>query len=319
MRVALREGDLVRKGEVVASILPPELDARSYREATLRAQSARGVLGESTARERRARLSLAQAERRLDRNRTLYLEGAISREAFDSIESDAEILRKEAESARSGVESARYALGALQAAVDQELSRKPVRVVAPAEGKVLRIHEKNERVVTAGSPLLDLGDPASIEILFDLLSTDAVRVAAGNKVAISEWGGGGELQGVVKRVEPSAFTKTSALGIEEKRVNIVAVLNGSEPLLGDNFRIQARIVLNEAENVLQIPVSALFRRGNEWHLFVVKDDRAVEKAIKTGIRGAFQVEVLGGLREGERVVVHPTNELRDGMRVKRPE
>ncbi len=315
VRVELEEGDSVRKGSVVASLLPAQLDSREYREASSRAGAARATLDEAIARQRRAALTLAQAERRFERYRNLYSEGAISKEAYELAESEAQTLRKENEAARSGVEAARYNFGALQALVDQQLSKKPVKVLSPVDGRVLRIHEESERVVGAGSPLVDIGDPSAIEIVIDLLSSDAIRVKPGNRVVIMDWGGERELQGVVKTVGPAAFTKTSALGIEEKRVNILATLSKDERLLGDNFRVQASIVLREAANVLQVPVSSLFRGKEGWHLFVIEDGRAVDRVVSVGMRGTIQAQVLAGVRDGQRVVVHPTNDLKDGMRV----
>jgi HlyD family secretion protein len=316
VRVELEEGDHVRKGSVVASLLPAQLDSREYREASSRAGSARAALDEAIARQRRADLTLVQAERRFGRYRNLYGEGAVSKESYELAENEAQTLRKERDAARSGVEAARYNLGALQALVDRQVAGKPVKVLSPVDGRVLRIHEQSERVVSAGSPLVDIGDPSAIEIVIDLLSSDAIRVKPGNRVVIMDWGGERELQGVVKTVDPAAFTKTSALGIEEKRVNIVALLSRNEPLLGDNFRVQASIVLREASAVLQVPVSSLFRGKEGWHLFLIEDGRAVDKAVRIGIRGTLQAQVLAGVREGQKVVVHPTNELKDGMSVK---
>lgn len=316
VRVELEEGDHVRKGSVVASLLPVQLDSREYREASSRAGSARAALDEAIARQRRADLTLVQAERRFGRYRNLYGEGAVSKESYELAENEAQTLRKERDAARSGVEAARYNLGALQALVDRQVAGQPVKVLSPVDGRVLRIHEQSERVVSAGSPLVDIGDPSAIEIVIDLLSSDAIRVKPGNRVVIMDWGGERELQGVVKTVDPAAFTKTSALGIEEKRVNIVALLSRNEPLLGDNFRVQASIVLREASAVLQVPVSSLFRGKEGWHLFVLEDGRAVDKAVRIGMRGTLQAQVLAGVREGQKVVVHPANELRDGMSVK---
>ena len=316
VRVELEEGDHVRKGSVVASLLPAQLDSREYREASSRAGSARAALDEAIARQRRADLTLVQAERRFGRYRNLYGEGAVSKESYELAENEAQTLRKERDAARSGVEAARYNLGALQALVDRQVAGQPVKVLSPVDGRVLRIHEQSERVVSAGSPLVDIGDPSAIEIVIDLLSSDAIRVKPGNRVVIMDWGGERELQGVVKTVDPAAFTKTSALGIEEKRVNIVALLSRNEPLLGDNFRVQASIVLREASAVLQVPVSSLFRGKEGWHLFVLEDGRAVDKAVRIGMRGTLQAQVLAGVREGQKVVVHPTNELKDGMSVK---
>ena len=319
IRITLEEGDRVRKGDVVAAVVPPELNAREYREAAARARSARAMLDEAIARQKRALLGFSLADRRSERYRKLYSEGAVSKEAFEVAENEAGVLKREVEAARSAVEGARQSFEALQAPVDLKISGKPVTVLSPADGRILRIHEKSERVINAGSPLVDIGDSTAIEIVIDVLSSDATKVRPGHRVVIRDWGGEKELQGVVKTIAPGAFTKISALGIEEKRVNIVALLNEYEPLLGDNFRVQAKIVLREATHVLQVPVSSLFRGRDEWRLFVIEDGKAVERSVKIGIRGAFQAEVLSGVTAGQKVVVHPTNELKDGTRVKMQE
>ena len=319
MRITLKEGDRVLQGGVLAGVLPPEFNSREYHEVSARAGSARASLDEAIARERRALLGFIQAERRSDRYRKLYSEGAVSKEAFEVAENEALVLKKEVEAARSSVKGARFSFEALQAPVDRKISGNPVSVVSPVNGRVLRIYEKSERVINAGTPLLDIGDPSAIEIVIDVLSSDATKVQPGNRVLIRDWGGEKELQGVVKIIDPAAFTKVSALGIEEKRVNIVAVLNEYEPLLGDNFRVQAKIVLREAERVLQVPVSSLFRGKDEWHLFVIENGKAVERRVKIGMHGTFQAEVLEGVKAGQRVVVHPTNELKDGTSVQTQE
>ena len=315
VRIVLEEGDFVKKGSLVASVLPAELDARSYSEASSRVGSARAALDEAVARQRRVQLSLQQAERRLARYQNLYREGAVPKESYELAETEANIAQKEADQARSSVEAARFNFAALQATIDWQVGGKAVTVLSPVDGRVLKIHEKSERLVTAGSSLVDIGDPSAIELVIDVLSSDAIMVRQGSRVLITNWGGDKQLQGVVKTVVPAAFNKVSALGIEEKRVNIVAVLGANEPLLGDNFRVQASIVLREAKSVLQVPVSSLFRGKNGWHLFVIEDGKAVEKAVALGMRGTWQAEVLTGLKEGQRVVVHPSNELKDGMAV----
>ncbi len=316
MRVTLAEGDSVRKGSVVASLLPAEFDAREMREATARAGSGRAALDEAIARERSVMLNLDQARKRSARYRNLYGEGAISKESYEIAEKEAGVLQKEAEAARSNVASSRYSYEALQSHIDRKVSGRAVNVLSPVDGKVLKIHEKSERVMNAGAPLADVGDPSAIEIVIDVLSSDAVRAREGCRVIITDWGGGRDLEGVVKTIEPAAFTKTSALGIEEKRVNIIAVLNNYDPALGDNFRVQAKIVLTEAPSVLQVPVSSLFRGKSDWNVFVIENGKAVRKPVTIGMRGTWQAEVVKGLRVGERVVVHPTNDLQDGMRVK---
>ena len=315
VRVRMEEGDVVQKGSQVAELLPPELDLRAYSEALSRVGSARAALDETIARERQVRLSFEQAERRFVRQQNLYREGAVSKESYELAENETQRAKKEADQGRSAVEAARFNLAALQAVVDQQTAKKPVRVFSPVDGRVLRIHEKSERIITAGSPLLDIGNPSAIEIVIDVLSSDAIAVKQGNRVLITNWGGEKELQGVVKTVGPAAFNKVSALGIEEKRVNIIAVLGTDEPLLGDNFRVQASIVLREAKNVLQVPVRSLFRGKSGWHLFVIENGKAVDKSVTLGMRGTWQAEVLRGVSEGQRVVVHPSNELKDGMAV----
>ena len=315
MRITLEEGDRVRKGDVVVAVVPPELNAREYKEASAKALSARASLDEATARERRSLLGFSQADRRSERYRKLYTEGAVSKEAFEVAENEAGVLKREVEAARSAVEGARHGFEALQTQVDRKISGKPVTVLSPVDGKVLRVHEKSERFINSGSPVLDFGDPSAIEIVIDVLSSDATKVRPGNRVLIRDWGGEKELEGVVKTIDPAAFTKTSALGIEEKRVNIVALLKEYEPLLGDNFRVQAKIVLREAGNVLQVPVSSLFRGKDDWHLFVIENGKAIERSVRIGMRGTFQAEVLSGVSAGQKVVVHPTNELKNGASV----
>ena len=315
VRVRLEEGDRVQKGSLVAELLPPELDLRAYSEASSRVGSARAALDEAIARERQVRLSFEQAERRFLRQKNLYREGAVSKESYELAENETNISKKESDQARSAVKAAHFNLAAFQAVVDLQTSGKPVRVFSPVDGRVLRIHEKSERIITAGSPLLDIADPSAIEIVIDVLSSDAIAVKPGNRVLITNWGGDKELQGVVKTVGPAAFNKVSALGIEEKRVNIIAVLGANEPLLGDNFRVQASIVLREARSVLQVPVSSLFRGKSGWHLFVIENGKAVDRSVTLGMRGTWQAEVLSGVSEGQRVVVHPSNELKDGMAV----
>jgi HlyD family secretion protein len=315
LRNRLEEGEPVQQGNVLASILPPELNTREYREATALAASAHAALGEAEARRRQVEINLAQARIRAARFENLYQDGAVSKESREMARNEAGVLEKSRQAAASAVASASFQYDAAIAKVDRGLATRPVEVAAPAAGKVLRVFEKSERTVPAGTPLFEIGDPGSIEIVIDVLSSDAVAVRPGQMVMIDGWGGKGVLRAKVSRIEPAAFTKVSALGIEEKRVNIVARLEKPEPGLGDNFRVQATIVLREASRVLRVPVSSLFRSQDGWGLFVVEGGRAVERRITTGMRGIYEAEVLGGLRDGETVVLHPANELRDGMRV----
>ncbi|NTW52610.1 MAG: efflux RND transporter periplasmic adaptor subunit [Chlorobiaceae bacterium] len=315
MRSGLEEGDLVRKGAPVGSILPPSLNTREYSEGAALAASARASFREADARGRQVSVNLAQARLRSQRYENLYREGAVSRENWELARNEADVLEKQRLAAVSSAEAASHQVEAAQARIDGGLAGKPFVVAAPADGRVLRIHEKSEKVVAAGMPLFDIGDPGSMEVVIDVLSSDAVKVAPGQRVVIEQWGGPNPLYAKVARKEPAAFTKVSALGIEEKRVNIIALLDTAEPRLGDNFRVQATIVLQEAARVLRVPVSALFRGPEGWRVFVIDGDRAKVRKVSTGLRGVYEAEVTGGLREGEKVVLHPANELEDGVRV----
>lgn len=315
LRSKLVEGDSVRAGMTVAAILPPDQNAREYRESAAQAGSASASASEALARQHEASVRLAQARLKAGRYERLYREGAVSKESSELATEAASVLDKEARAASAAVRAARLQASAAEARIDAGIASKAVEVRSPVDGKVLRIIEKNERFVPAGTPLVEIGNPGLLEVVIDVLSSDAVRVRPGDRVWLEDWGGTGALAGVVKRIEPAAFTKVSALGIEEKRVNIIAMLEKPEPRLGDNFRIQARIVTSQAARVLRVPVSALFRGDGGWELFVIDGGRAKVRKINIGMRGADLAEVLGGLREGERVVTHPPNELEPGMRV----
>lgn len=315
-RIALSAGDSVRQGMEVASLRPPGLDAREYREASSGAGSARALLQEALARQQQVSRKLEDSSRRAGRYSNLYRDGAVSKESWELARSEADVLERERQAASAAVSAARSQLDAATAKIDTQVSGRPVPVDAPVDGRILRVHEKNERIVPAGSPLLDIGDPGTIELVIDVLSSDAVRVNPGQKVRVTEWGGGSILEGMVRSVEPAAFTRVSALGIEEKRVNVIAVLDGKEPRLGDNFRIQASVVLQKADKVLKVPMSSLFRGGDGWHVFVIDGGRAMERRVKIGMQGTTEAEVLGGLRSKDRVIVHPPNELKEGMGVR---
>jgi HlyD family secretion protein len=181
---------------------------------------------------------------------------------------------------------------------------------------VLRVLEPSERVVPAGTPLLDLANARALEVVADVLSSDAVRVRPSDRVVIDDWGGTAPLEGTVQHIEPAAFTRVSALGVEEQRVNIIIALAGAPASLGDGYRVEAHIVVWEAGSALRVPISALFRRGEGWAVFLVDGGRARLRPVELGERGAEQAEVRGGRAVGDRVVVYPSDQLRDGARVR---
>lgn len=316
LRTPLKEGDTVAAGMTLASIVPPVLNSREFSEASALAESAGAALGEAVARSRQVSVNLSQARLRAGRYDNLYREGAVSKESWEQARDQAAVLEKERQAATAAVSAASHQYDAARARIDRNVATRPVEVTAPAGGRVLRVYEKSERTVPAGTPLFDIGDPGSLEIVIDVLSSDAVKVSPRQEVRIEGWGGREVLRARVERIEPAAFTKVSALGIEEKRVNIVARPERLEPRIGDNFRVQATIVVKEAARVLRVPVSSLFRSGEGWRVFVIDGGRAVERTVRIGLRGEYEAEVLGGLAEGDTVILHPQNELGDRMRVK---
>lgn len=208
------------------------------------------------------------------------------------------------------------ARGVVSAQPEQPQAYAPQSAVvrAPVTGRVLRVLEESERVVAAGAPLMELSNTSKVEIVADVLSTDAVKIRPGARVDVVGWGGDEPLRARVRLVEPSAFTKVSALGVEEQRVNVVADFVDSAASLGDGYRVEARFVIWEGD-VLKVPAGALFRRGENWSVFRIEGGRAACREVETGERNESEVEIKGGLSEGDEVVVHPSNDIEDGARV----
>ncbi|HEX6124121.1 MAG TPA: efflux RND transporter periplasmic adaptor subunit [Pyrinomonadaceae bacterium] len=188
------------------------------------------------------------------------------------------------------------------------------KVFSPASGRVLRVFEKSERYLEVGTPLLEIGDPTNIEIVVDVLSTDAVRIRPGSRMLIENTDTG-PIRAQVKTIEPQALTKVSALGVEEKRVDVVGDFIEAKPNFGDNFRLDVRIVLWQGEDVLSIPNSALFRAGEDWNVYAVERGKAYLRKVEIGHRSRTDTQILSGLEEGDTVVAHPPNSLTDGARV----
>jgi len=315
-RILLDEGDAVTSNAVVARITPPSLNTREYTRAEAAMRSSEAALGAAGARERQVKVDLEQARRKYDRYTVLFEQGAVSKEEYEEVKATRDMLAKEYSAATMTTRSSRFDVDAARAVVDSALEGSFFEVRSPRDGLVLKILEKSERIIAAGTPLVEIGNAHDIELVIDVLSSDAVKVAPGMQVVIEEWGGGSALQGRVRFIEPAAVTKISSLGIEEKRVNIIIDLDEPERRLGDNYRVQADIVLWRGDNVLQVPVSSLFRGDEDWEVFTVRRGRAIVQPVTIGRRGAYEAEVIDGVREGDLVVVHPTNDLEDGMRVK---
>jgi HlyD family secretion protein len=320
-RIELHEGDSVEQNQVVAEIGALPLSAREREEQLSRITAAEAVQRQAAERVRHAQADAAQARRERERVEALAQKGFASaqeREQATVLDStsanELEAARFQERAAAAEVGAARAALLAIDAAGAGEGARVPVR--APAAGKILRIPERSERVVSAGTPLLTLGDPTGLEVVADVLSTEAVKIQPGMPVLLEGWGGDHALRARVRLVEPFAFTKVSALGVEEQRVNVIADFVDPPGPLGDAFRVDAKIVVWESPDVLRVPTSALFRRGDRWAVFVVDGRRARAREIELGQRSALEAEVTSSLKPGERVVRYPPNELADGARVR---
>jgi HlyD family secretion protein len=316
-RIDMDDGDPVKAGQQVARIWPAPLGAREREEQLARIAAAEAALAEARSREQRAAADFRQARRDRERVENLVRDKFVSPQAAERARVTETTASEDLDAAKSRVRVAEADLRAARAVL-LALDEKPggaVAVRSPVAGRILRITEKSERVVAAGAPLLTLGDPQKLEIVVDVLSQDAVKVRPGMDMLIEGWGGGRTLHARVRTVEPYAFTKVSALGVEEQRVNIVGDFVDPPGPLGDGYRVEARIVAWRADQVLKVPVSALFRQGEAWAVFVVEGGRARLRMVEPGQRGAQEAEIRSGLREGETVVRHPANELKDGARV----
>ena len=325
LRIDLEPGDAVVRGKTVIARVqadaPPLLDARTRAEAEAAVDTARGAVGRAQAEEQRARASLDLANADLARERRLEASGLTTRQALDArlaaVQTAEEALRgAQFAAAAAAAELSRARARLMPATLDA--GGRVLPVLAPVDGVVLRRLRESESVVPAGDPLVEIGDPRHIEIVSDLLSTDAVRVKPGMRVLVEGWGGAETLAATVRRVEPSGFTKVSALGVEEQRVNVLMDFDAAAEAwkrLGDAFRVEVRIVVWEAASAVKVPTSALFRVGDAWAAYVVEAGRARRVLLELGQRTSREAEVLAGLTEGQIVVVHPGDLLVDGSRV----
>ncbi len=324
-RPELHPGDAVEAGAVVARILPAEpapLDARSRTEAEGRVRTAEAALRQAQSVVERSRNALEFARTDADRVRRLAASGAVPDRELSQAEFQQRSRADELASAQFAARGAAYELDNARALLSRfthvETSRDEITLRSPVRAKVLRVLQPSGGVVAAGTPLLELGDTEALEVVVDLLTADALEVAPGARAHLEAGGGTGTLEGQVRLVEPSAFTRVSALGVEEQRVNVLIDLLAPPSRwrsLGDGWRVDAHIVAWEGDRVLTVPLGALFRRGGEWCVFAVEGGLARRRAVTIGHQGGGAVEVTRGLAAGARVIVHPPDRLEDGERV----
>ncbi|MGE4050174.1 MAG: efflux RND transporter periplasmic adaptor subunit [Piscinibacter sp.] len=325
-RIALREGDAVEEGAALASItplLPSMLDERTRRDLLLRVDIAQAQVQRAAARIESARLALAQAGNEQRRSEQLARDGFVSPTKLENDRLAAEGARKDLEAAQQEGRVTAYEVEQARAALlasSQAGSRRVFTVRAPVAGRVLKVAQASEGPVALGTPLLELGDTARLEVVAELLTADALRAQPGSPVRIERWGGDGTLEGRVRAVEPAAFTKISALGVEEQRVRVLIDLTSPAEqwrALGDGFRVGVRIVTRSLPKVVKAPVSAVFPRPEGGSaVFVVEGGRARLVPVQLGARNGQEAWIESGLAPGAQVIVYPPAATRDGLRVK---
>jgi HlyD family secretion protein len=327
-RIMLQPGDAVRAGQTLAeveagssSLLDPR--ARSQAQADVRAAEA----GLAAARQRihaaMASERLAQADAR--RAQALQPSGAMAKQELDQALAHSNTVQAELAVARADEQAAAARLAAARALLVQEghaatnAAGKVLAITAPVAGRVLKRPIESQTPVPMGKTLMEIGNPAQLDIEAEVLSTDAVRLSVGMAARILRWGGEGALEARITRIEPGGFTKVSALGVEEQRTRVILGLDTPHDrwaALGDAYRVEVEFILQRAPDVLQVPASALFRSGDGWAVYRLENGRVRRTPVQLGLRSALAAEITGGLQQGQRVVVQPDDRIVDGTRIR---
>lgn len=327
-RIELNVGDVVKAGQTVAVIEPMRssaLDPRTRAETAAAVRAAEAVAAAAVEKARAAAVQADLARQELERTDSLRKSSFVSAQALDKARSELDRSQAAKSAADHDVSAAKFELERARAALAFATSAQAGRstdtlaVRTPVGARVLKVAHESEGTVQAGSPLIEVGDPESLEVEVEVLSSQAVKIAHGTRVLFDRWGGDKALEGKVRVVEPTGFTKISALGVEEQRVRVIADLASPREdwqRVGDGYRVEARFVVWEGTDVLQIPASALFRHNHGWAVFVVDDGRARRQPIQTGQRNGLHVQVLSGLDAGDIVVAHPDDKISDDRRVR---
>jgi HlyD family secretion protein len=319
-RIEFHDGDAVRKNDVVAVLNPLPLDSKQRQEVIARLHAAQSFKKETDEHASHAQADYDQAKRERIRIEKLMQDGFASQQSLEQAKNTEITAANELAAARYKVQAAASEVHIAKAgmiALEENDGTNLITLRSPVDGHVLRIIEKSERVVATSSDLMIIGDKEKMEVVIDLLSTDAVKVKPGDTVLLENWGGDQTLQGRIRIVEPYAFTKISALGIEEQRVNVIADLIDRPESLGDGYRVDGRIIVWKNDRVLKVPSDALFRQGDTWAVFFVQNGLAKIRQVQAGHRNPSEVEIIQGVSEGEKVILHPSNEIEDGVRVQK--
>ena len=326
LRVGLKTGDPVARDTLVATLVPAApalLDARAVQGLNERVGAAEAERARAAAAVERAQVALRLAQSELERGRSLAGQGFTSKQALERAEGEVEVKAKELAASRFDSHASEHQLALARAALSRASSRDRAGgerwdIRSPVAGRVLKVVQESEAVVPVGAPLVEVGDPRNLEIVVDVLTADAAAIRSGATAELDHGGGVPPLAGRVRLVEPAAFTKLSALGVEEQRVNVVIDF-ASPPAawgnLGDAHRVDARITVEARADAIVAPAAALFREGQGWAVYVVRDDRARLVPVELGPRSGREAVVERGLAPGERVIVYPPDTVRDGIRV----
>ena len=327
-RTPLRAGDRLDAGKTVVAQLETQpssfLDPRSRAQAEAAVNAAEAAVRLRTAEVERAHAAVDLTNKEHQRAKDLKASGSISVQEWDRVNAEALVREREKRAAEFARQVAAFELSQARAALMQALrpeggAAKPFEIRAPVDGVVLNVFEENSRIVAPGTPLMEAGDPRDLEIEVELLSQDAVSVRAGSELWIERWGGEKPLRGRVSVIEPAAYTKISALGVEEQRVKVRADFvdqpQADRPL-GDRFRVEARVITWHSDDVLRIPTGALFRRGGEWMTFAVVNNRARLTKVKINHNSGVYAEVIGGVSAGDRVIVHPPDVVVENAKIR---
>ncbi len=328
-RIELKPGDdICGDGNMIALIMPADptmLDARSQAQAEARVEQARAALNRSQANSEQMQINHELSQSKYERAERLMESKAISQNEYDSARSEFLANTQAVRTTKFDSEIAEFELKMAEAAMlqfsdDEGPIVEPFEVTSPISGTVLRVFQESATVVGVGTPLIEIGDPQNLEIEIDVLSTDAVRIQPYAELTIEHWGGGEPLKGNVRTVEPAAFTKVSSLGVEEQRVNVIADFREPKEQLaslGDGYRVEARVTINELKNVLMVPNSALFRYQRKWHVFTIVDGVAQMKAVDIGAQNESHTQILTGLEQRDEVIIYPSDQIRVGVKVRR--
>jgi HlyD family secretion protein len=328
-RVSLKVGDHVKKGQVVAELEPLRsgvLDPRSRAEAEASVSAAKASLNAAEENAHAAKADAEYARQKFERTKKLFEDSYVSKNLLEQAESEAKKAEANCLSADAAVKAAASELDRTKATLGYYSAKgvkdrgRVVYITAPVEGRVLKIHRESEGAVNQGEAIIDIGDNSKLEVSVEVLSADAVNIKQDTPVLFERWGGDIPLIGKVRVIEPSAFTKVSSLGVEEQRVLVIADITSlpeSWQRLGDGYRVEARFIIWEGKDILQVPASSLFRKGEGWAVFIAKNRKAHLQHVEVGRKNGLVAEIISGLNEGDMVIAHPDDLIKDGTRIRK--